>query len=80
MPKKIIDTTWTANLAYAVGLIATDGCLSSNGILIDLTSKDREQLLNFSQCLGVNFTIGNKWNTKEQINNINTNWEKNNDK
>lgn len=63
-PKKIIDTKWRPNLAYAVGLIATDGCLSSNGLLFDLTSKDREQLLNFSKCLGVNFKIGNKWNSK----------------
>lgn len=59
-PKKIIDTKWQPNLAYAVGLIATDGCLSSDGLLIDLTSKDREQLLNFSKCLGVNFKIGTK--------------------
>ncbi|MEK7219414.1 MAG: hypothetical protein AAB687_01925 [Patescibacteria group bacterium] len=60
-PKKIIDTKWRADLAYAVGLIATDGCLSSDGLLFDLTSKDKEQLLNFSKCLGVNFKIGNKW-------------------
>ncbi len=61
-PKKIIDERWNANLAYAVGLIATDGCLSKDNLLIDLTSKDREQLENFSKCLDVNFTIGNKWN------------------
>lgn len=60
-PKRIISEKWNANLAYAIGLIATDGCLSSDGLLIDLTSKDREQLLNFSKCLGVNFKIGNKW-------------------
>lgn len=60
-PKKIIDTAWRPNLAYAVGLIATDGCLSNDGLLIDLTSKDREQLLNFSKCVGVNFNIGIKW-------------------
>lgn len=63
-PKRIINETWNANLAYAIGLIATDGCLSSDGLLIDLTSKDREQLLNFSKCAGVNFKIGNKWNSK----------------
>ncbi|MCX6753699.1 MAG: hypothetical protein NTV03_01435 [Candidatus Nomurabacteria bacterium] len=61
-PKKIINEKWTANLAYAIGLLATDGCLSNDGILIDLTSKDREQLLNFSKCLGVDFKIGMKWN------------------
>jgi len=63
-PKRIINETWDANLAYAIGLIATDGCLSSDGLLLDLTSKDREQLLNFSKCLGVDFKIGNKWNQK----------------
>jgi hypothetical protein len=62
-PKKIVDTTWRPDLAYAIGLIATDGCLSSSGLLLDLTSKDKEQLLNFSKCLGVNFTIGEKWNS-----------------
>lgn len=61
-PKKIIDTEWRPGLAYAIGLIATDGCLSKDGLLIDLTSKDKEQLLNFSKCLEVNFKIGNKRN------------------
>jgi hypothetical protein len=63
-PKRIINETWNANLAYAVGLIATDGCLSNDGLLIDLTSKDREQLLNFSKCVCVDFNIGNKWKNK----------------
>jgi len=63
-PKRIISEKWSANLAYAIGLIATDGCLSSNRLLIDLTSKDKEQLLNFCKCVGVNFKIGNKWNKK----------------
>lgn len=62
-PKRIIDERWTANLAYAIGLIATDGCLSSDGLLIDLTSKDKEQLLNFSKCVGVDFKIGTKQNS-----------------
>ena len=61
-PKKIIDETWSPNLAYAVGLIATDGYLGNDGLLIDLTSKDKEQLENFSKCVGVNFTIGRKHN------------------
>ncbi len=63
-PKRIINETWNANLAYAIGLIATDGCLSKDGILIDLTSKDKEQLSNFSKCVGVSFNIGNKWSHK----------------
>ncbi|MFA5750944.1 MAG: LAGLIDADG family homing endonuclease [Candidatus Paceibacterota bacterium] len=61
-PKKTINDKWTPKLAYAIGLLATDGCLSKDGFLIDLTSKDKEQLLNFSRCLEVNFFIGKKWN------------------
>lgn len=62
-PKKIIDETWNANLAYAIGLIATDGCLLSGSFLIDLSSKDKEQLLNFSKCVCVDFKIGQKFNS-----------------
>ncbi len=43
---------WSANLAYAVGLIATDGNLSSSGRHIILTSADRELLEKFCLCLG----------------------------
>lgn len=60
-PKKIINEKWRSNLAYAIGLLATDGCLSSDGLLIDLTSKDKEQLINYSKCLRLNFKIGIKW-------------------
>ncbi len=62
-PKKIVDETWRPNLAYAIGLLATDGCLAKDGLLIDLTSKDREQLENFSKCLGIKFNIGTKKNS-----------------
>ena len=61
-PKRIVDETWRPDLAYAVGLIATDGCLSNNGLLVDLTSNDREQLKNYSKCLGISFKIGQKSN------------------
>jgi hypothetical protein len=64
-PKKIISEEWNANLAYAIGLIATDGCLSKDGLLIDLTSKDKEQLENFSKCLRINLKIGLKWNNNK---------------
>ncbi len=59
-PRKTIDTNWRSELAYAVGLLATDGCLSKDNLLIDLTSKDQEQLENFSKCLGIKFYIGSK--------------------
>lgn len=66
-PKRIIDEKWTANLAYAVGLISSDGYLSKDGLLIDLTSKDREQLKNFSKCLNINYKIGIKKNGNNKI-------------
>ena len=62
-PKHLINLKWRSELAYVVGLIASDGCLSKDGLLIDLTSKDREQLYNYSKCLGINFKIGSKWNS-----------------
>ena len=60
-PKQRISEQWTPNLAYAIGLLATDGCLSSKGNHIDLTSKDVEQLKNFSTCLGIPLQIGEKY-------------------
>ena len=57
-----ISQTWRPNLAYAIGLLATDGCLSYPWNLIDLTSKDREQLENFNRCLGISIKIGSKTN------------------
>ncbi|MBX2866554.1 hypothetical protein KTR10_01165 [Candidatus Kaiserbacteria bacterium] len=59
-PKNNIDTTWRPELAYVVGLLAADGCMSPAGHLIDLTSKDREQLENFSKCVGITNKIGRK--------------------
>ena len=59
-PKFVIDTKWSGNLAYAVGLLATDGCIGQDGLWVDLTSKDREQLENYNKCLGANIRIGDK--------------------
>ncbi|MBI4079940.1 hypothetical protein HY414_01800 [Candidatus Kaiserbacteria bacterium] len=58
--KRRIDTAWSPKLAYAVGLLATDGCLSPPGHLIDLTSKDLEQLENYRRCLGVELNVTSK--------------------
>ena len=41
------NVSWNKNLAYAVGLITTDGCLSKDGRHIDLTSKDINLLKDF---------------------------------
>ena len=47
-------------MAYVVGLLATDGCLSSDRRHIILTSRDRELAETFLACLGrpIKYTIG----------------------
>jgi len=50
----VIDTTWRSDLAYALGLIAADGCLSSNSTTISFVSKDLELINNYQRCLGLN--------------------------
>lgn len=59
-PKRAAEILWTSNVAYALGLLATDGCLSSNGRHIDLTSKDVEQLENFKKCFELSAPISYK--------------------
>ena len=48
---------WSQNIAYSVGLMASDGCLQSDGRHLDITSKDIEQLLNFSKSIGRSLKI-----------------------
>lgn len=52
------EVIWTPELAYAVGLITTDGCLSPDGRHLLLTSKDLEQVQNLKSILGVKANIG----------------------
>lgn len=59
-PKTKISLTWSAKLAYAVGLLASDGYVARSVSLIDLTSKDKEQLENYRQCLGIDTPITKK--------------------
>ena len=59
-PRRTEPVAWTAEFAYALGLLATDGCLSNDGRHLELTSKDREQLENFRKCLGLKVKIGQK--------------------
>ena len=49
---------WNSNLAYAIGLITTDGCLSNDGRHLTLVSKDIEQLENIKKCLDLRVKIG----------------------
>lgn len=41
---------WTSDVAYVVGLIATDGCLSKNGRTVTITSKDGHILHSVQTC------------------------------
>jgi hypothetical protein len=51
---------WNSDLAYVVGIIATDGNLSSNGRHINITSKDLEMVLRIKRLLKLKNKIGRK--------------------
>ena len=51
---------WNTGLAYAIGLISTDGSLSKDGRHIILTSKDFEQIETFTKLLDLKNKIGTK--------------------
>ena len=51
---------WTSDLAYAVGLITTDGSLSKDGRHLNLTSKDLDQIQNFAKVLDLKAKISLK--------------------
>lgn len=55
LPSK--DYTWNANLAYAIGLITTDGSLSKDKRHIIFTSTDIPLLRTFKKCLSLNNKI-----------------------
>lgn len=59
-PKSKVKIKWSPEFAYAIGLLVTDGCLSSDGRHIDFTSNDYDQLINFLKCLGLKNKIGYK--------------------
>lgn len=60
-PKPREQILWSPEIAYAVGLIATDGCLYNNGRHINFTSKDFELINTFKKCLGINNKISTKY-------------------
>ncbi len=49
---------WSAGLAYAVGLITSDGCLSGDGRHVHVTSKDLDLLETLRSCLSLAVSIG----------------------
>ena len=58
------DFTWTPNLAYVVGLITTDGCLSCQKGKITFTSKDIDLINSFKRILKLNNKIGKTINAR----------------
>lgn len=59
-PKGKVKIKWSPRFAYAIGLIVADGCLSKDGRHVDLTSKDRAQIVLFKKCLGLATKISRK--------------------
>jgi hypothetical protein len=57
-PAGKIKTEWNPKLAYVIGLIASDGCLSNDKRHITVVSKDKDQLQNILACLKINVKIG----------------------
>lgn len=53
---------WTPEFAYAVGLLATDGCLSKDGRHIIFVSKDKCLVQTFKKSLGLENKIGTRSN------------------
>ena len=55
-----LHVEWSADVAYVIGLITADGCLSSDGRHLELCSKDFENVEHLRRCLGLRNTIGTK--------------------
>ncbi|HVM76567.1 MAG TPA: hypothetical protein VMU07_00165 [Candidatus Paceibacterota bacterium] len=56
--KHSIKINWSSNLAYAIGLIASDGSLAKGTYRINFGSKDLEMMENFRTALGLENKIG----------------------
>lgn len=52
-----IDFEWNSNLAYIIGLLVTDGCMSSDGQHIIMRSSDLQLLETFKKCLNISNKI-----------------------
>lgn len=59
-PKEKVKIRWSANFAYAIGLLVTDGSLSKDGRHTDFTSKDIEQIKHFLSCLQISAFVGTR--------------------
>ena len=53
-----VNTAWSNNLAYAIGLIAADGCLNKDGRHVWFSSKDQQLIEVFKKSLLLSNKIG----------------------
>lgn len=56
-PKRKTNPKWSAELAYGVGLFATDGCLYNDERHLSFVSQDLELLKLFKKCLKIDTRI-----------------------
>ncbi len=59
-PLNRVKIVWSQKLAYAIGLMATDGNLSIDGRHMNFTSKDLELVEILKDCFGINNKISKK--------------------
>lgn len=59
-PQRKVDIKWSSDFAYAIGLLTADGNLSKDGRHMDFTSKDKELVFLFRDCLRLKNEIGTK--------------------
>ncbi len=55
-----VKIEWSLDFAYAIGLLTTDGNLSSDGRHLNMTSKDKDLIITFKKCLNLQNKIGKK--------------------
>jgi len=58
-----LNLEWRPELAYAIGLLTTDGSLSNDGRHINLTSKDIDQIKTFARIFSLENKIGIKYSS-----------------
>lgn len=68
IPSEMLATWPTPELAYAVGLIATDGHLGKGNNLIGFTSADKEQIKNYRDCLKLGAEVNTRVYPPDQEN------------
>ncbi len=69
-PKELVKIEWSANFAYAIGLLVSDGNLSPDGRHIVFVSKDFELANLFQLALAIDVYTGKKSNGISKEKNI----------